>query len=64
MLDGGGRPARSSNVFTWPIALAILGVIGLASALVGDDLWDALSWIALGVPILIIIWHVTQAKRR
>ena len=63
-LEGATRPARYGSVFAWPIALGILGLIGLASALIGDDVWDALSWAALGVPIPIIIWHVARAKRR
>jgi hypothetical protein len=62
--DTGSRPAGYSGVFAWPIGLAILGVIGLASALIGDGAWDALSWAALAAPIPIIIWHVIRAKRR
>jgi hypothetical protein len=48
------RPARYGSVFAWPIALA----------LIGDNLWDALSWATLTAPILIIAWHVARAKRR
>jgi hypothetical protein len=58
------RPARYGSVFAWPIALGLLGVIGLASALIGDNLWDALSWATLTAPILIIAWHIARAKRR
>jgi hypothetical protein len=64
MSDADRRPARYGSVFARPIALGLLGVIGLASALVGDNLWDALSWAALTAPILIIIWHIARAKRR
>jgi hypothetical protein len=64
MSDADRRPARYGSVFAWPIALAILGVIGLASALIGDNLWDALSWATLTAPILIILWHIARAKRR
>jgi hypothetical protein len=43
---------------TWraPIALALLTLVGLISGLVGDGLWDAVSWIGLGVPILACAW--------
>ena len=36
--------------FRIPILLALLTAAGLASALVGDGLWDAISWLALGWP--------------
>ncbi|MYM67351.1 hypothetical protein GTP45_10960 [Pseudoduganella sp. FT55W] len=39
-----------------PIALAILTLIGLISALVGDGVWDHVSAVALGVPVLLCLW--------
>jgi hypothetical protein len=39
-----------------PIVLAILTVIGLISALVGDGVWDHVSAVALGVPVLLCLW--------
>ena len=39
-----------------PAVLAILTAIGLVSALFGDDLWDRVSWVALGVPIAAAAW--------
>lgn len=44
------------QVFAVPIVLAALSVIGLVSALLGDEWRDALSWGALSVPILAIGW--------
>ena len=35
-------------VWTVPIVLGVLTIVGLASALVGDGIWDALSALALG----------------
>lgn len=40
-----------------PIALAILTLIGLISALVGDGVWDYVSALALGVPVLLCLWY-------
>jgi len=40
-----------------PILLAILTIIGLLSALLGDGIWDALSAVALGVPVLCCAWY-------
>jgi hypothetical protein len=44
------------QVFGIPIMLGILSAIGLISALLGDDIWNVLSWITLGVPCAIIAW--------
>jgi hypothetical protein len=40
-----------------PILLAILTVIGLLSALLGDGVWDALSAVTLGIPVLCCAWY-------
>ena len=45
------------QVFGIPILLGVLSAIGLISALLGDDIWNALSWLALGVPCAIIVWY-------
>ena len=52
-----GRRHGGADTWRWPIALALLSVIGLVSALLGDGPWDVLSWIALGLPVVVIIWH-------
>lgn len=39
----------------WPIGLAVLTMLGLFSALIGESgVWWWLSWAALSVPLLII----------
>jgi membrane associated rhomboid family serine protease len=40
-----------------PIVLAILTLIGLISALVGDGVWDHVSAFALGVPVVLCLWY-------
>ena len=35
-----------------PIAMGVLTVVGLLSALLGDGVWDYLSAVALGIPVL------------
>lgn len=42
-------------IFRWPITLAVLSSVGLLSALLGDGFFDVLSWISLGVPLLLIV---------
>ena len=46
-----------------PIALAILTIIGLISALVGDGVWDYLSAVALGMPVLTGAWYGLRNRR-
>ena len=52
---------RFAYVFGWPILLAVLGAIGLASALVGNGVWDALSWAGLAAPLLIIARQILRS---
>lgn len=39
-------------IFRWPLFLGLISIVGLVAALVGDGLWDVLSWITLGIPAL------------
>ncbi|MGH7966300.1 MAG: hypothetical protein ACRERD_31495 [Candidatus Binatia bacterium] len=36
-----------------PLALGVASALGLIAALLADGLWDAVSWIALAVPIAV-----------
>ena len=47
---------------TWPIpiALALASVVGLLAALTGDGWRDALSWIALGLPVAAVGWALCR----
>lgn len=49
------RPRQSSfwKVFTIPVVIALLSAAGLFAALLGDGVWDGLSWIGLGVPAVL-----------
>ncbi len=51
------RPDRQrlAAVFAVPAAVAAVTVIGLVSALTGDGLRNVVSWVALAVPVLIVI---------
>jgi len=48
------------GIFRWPLLLGVLMAIGLASALVGDGGWDALSWTVLAVPLAVLGWKMTR----
>jgi len=41
--------------------LSIVSAVGLISALLGDGIWDALSWVALTAPIAAVLWSVVRA---
>jgi hypothetical protein len=56
---GGNGLAR---IFRVPLVLALVTAFGLLSALLGDDLWDMLSWLTMGVP-LAVIGHCWMRKR-
>lgn len=45
-----------------PILLAILTALGLASALVGDGVWDGVSALALGTPVAVGAWYAVRRK--
>jgi len=44
--------------------LAIASCVGLISALVGDGIWDVLSWIALGLPLVVIAIFAAPTEAR
>ncbi|MBR0893505.1 hypothetical protein JQ616_00980 [Bradyrhizobium tropiciagri] len=49
-----------TEIFAAPLVIAIVSTVGLISALVGDGWWDAVSWVALGLPVLlylVFIWR-------
>jgi hypothetical protein len=49
----GARRKTIGQIFGVPLLMAVLSAIGLVSALVGDGIWDSVSWITLLIPILL-----------
>ncbi len=47
-------PSPFIKLWAMPIVLGLLSTAGLISALLGDGLCDALSWLALSVPIMVL----------
>lgn len=46
----------SASVWPWPIALGLLTIFGLLSALLGQHgIWLALSWAALSIPLIVTV---------
>lgn len=50
------QPASVWRVFRWPLALTLLTLIGLIAALLGDGVWNVVSWLSLGVlPLAMVL---------
>lgn len=47
-----------TQIFGIPFAVGIITVVGLLSALIGDGWWDAVSWAALGLPVLLYLLFI------
>lgn len=53
----------SIKIFLFPAIIALIIACGLLSALLGDDMWDAVSWIALAFPLVVIVLCVLDGWR-
>ena len=51
------KPLQSNfwKVFSVPLAIGIVSATGLFAALLGEGVWDTLSWIGLGIPVWISV---------
>jgi hypothetical protein len=54
-LAGLGRSLLGPT-YLLPTLIAIVSGAGLVFALVGDGIWDAASWLGLGLPVAIALW--------
>lgn len=50
------RGRNAWQIFHWPLVLALVSVIGLTAALIGDGGYDIVSWLALGSTLAVIAW--------
>lgn len=48
----------------WPLVLAAFTTLGLLAALLGGEAWGPVSWLALGVPVLVVLERLARAMRR
>lgn len=49
------------KVWGMPVIIGIFSCIGLISALTGDDIWDVVSWLALGFPVVVGFWFLKKS---
>jgi hypothetical protein len=58
------EPRTLWQIFAVPLLLGILTTVGLVAARVGDGIWDGLSWVTLGVPIVVTLYCLAVSKKR
>ena len=58
------RPRQSNfwKVFAIPTVIGLFTAAGLFAALLGDGIWDGLSWIGLGVPAVLGVRGLMQRQ--
>jgi len=50
------------TVYRAPLVLSIITIVGLLSALLGDGLCDAFSWLLLALPLLLLAYFLNRAR--
>jgi len=50
------------QIFLAPLILGVITTGGLIFALVGDDWWDVVSWLALSIPIAVTAWYIRPRR--
>lgn len=56
------RTSTSRRVFAIPTAIAVVSLVGLITALLGDGLNDWISWIGLGAPLAVLLWALLRRR--
>jgi hypothetical protein len=56
-------PRSLWQIFAMPLLLGVLTTVGLIAALVGDGVWDGLSWLTLGVPVVVCLYCLLPGRR-
>lgn len=47
-----------------PALMALASLIGLIGALIGDGLFDAVSWLAFGAIMITVVWAFVFRRKR
>ena len=58
--------ASPRKIYTLPTIIAVVSGVGLIFALLGDGIWDAVSWLAVGLPLGIaaLVWWRSTPRRQ
>lgn len=57
-------PFSLQAIFAIPLVVAILSLIGLVGALLGDGVWDWIGWLGLGACVAVTIWALIARRQR
>jgi hypothetical protein len=52
-----------TQIFWFPAIIALVVAFGLVSALLGDGIWNAASWIALAFPLVVVAFFLCRKAR-
>ena len=52
------------KVWGAPLLLTAITIFGLLSALLGTGFWYVLSWIAMTIPLIVIVWKLRGSKTK
>ena len=52
------------QIFFIPAVLGVFSLIGLITALVGDGIYDFLSWVALCIPLFVLGVCLRRVERK
>jgi hypothetical protein len=58
------RHLSLARIFLAPAIMALIVIFGLMSALLGDGIWDAASWLALSAPVVAIAYFLNRGHGR
>ena len=50
------------KVWSVPIVLAILTIIGLLAALIGANHWHFISWALLAIPLIVMMKYILDVQ--
>jgi hypothetical protein len=54
---------RRIHIWTAPIYIGVISTLGLIAALLSDGgLGDYLAWLALGIPVAVVLWYVPPRR--
>lgn len=52
------------KIYTLPTVIAVVSGVGLIFALLGDGVWDVMSWLAVGLPLGVAAWVWSRTIER
>jgi hypothetical protein len=64
MMASVSRHRSLAKIFLIPAIIAVFVAFGLVSALLGDGIWDSLSWFCLLVPVVAVAYYMCRQTSR